>query len=1362
MIDHFPHMVRTASLAIFKNLLISACILAPGLVLMLRGRPTAGMIVLMLGSFSLMAASYSKPWRLSFWSCLIPPATGALCYVAQLYLFRHSLPPAWAIGAAAGGGVLVGILRGIVHKVYDEDGAIMAKRSIFYLLVWFLAIGCTQGFAQFGAKILFVRGGLLTGAFSTAMLLVVSLFLLVRFGLSRRRLHLAAPASAALLIVTILGFATESARAASIDEARIKSEFARLINLSQYQYRGYQLEVPSSPDGGYPDATANFEFGKYFKNSGERGFAAQGQIFLAVSVWVFDDPAACQAKAREMYKREMGFREGSSGTASPIDINPGIGEFSAGLLYPYRSGGSGSRHEDHAFATAASGQIAVFARVLARDAQSHFDETWAPTVPVRIVSTLMPALIQAQATLSPTPGPNPYGDPNPDRNEGLPMEDTLGGSGSGRDGSSSGNDAIDEWLTSTGGWAFPDDPIARTVLVIAGLMTMAGIGSSVAQALATALQEALQRAAAEAGSPPSAPVLDPDGNPLDRDDDGRFLAPDENGDWVHMDRQQAEAAMDAIRAENAARASEQVEHDRATAEMTGKWQEDWERRAAAERAGRHAELDQEARNRQNIDSEGRIVEIAARNADWDILSRATDPGRMYDENGNLDVDYLNRIKDTLRDRLGREIAAPSASLEEPPGGWVGDFASNTAYDAIKNPLIRMGVGVLSSGSSEVVYQTWTAGEGMKEAAEQAVDRGEEMGTLDGLRSGFGTLVRENLPTETARTIAELREAERTGKEGPGWWQIGTSVVSDVMISVGLKDDAKNVLGGITRGDIHYRGGNTSLDEAIAPTRLTPAEAKAAAESGKLSSRARGALDEAQSSMGTEKGAGIRELDEAFQGGREAGRQRVQNLDEAVRDLDELKAGGRSSPEQIAAAERRVREDVLRVQGDKHAMNELNKLPRADGGTNRTIEAFNRDLEGIYHESDIGTRARIAEEYGVPIEDVELVKITNQPGKADATINPRAPDRVEPGLASAHAEGGKVERINGEPSAAQRSAFTEQNAEGLDGLRRRAREAAEAQGAAHGKKASFDRDMTMRVRIDGVLRDVPSNVTGRIYNEEFFGAAKGLDPGSVPKSRGEGFINTHLSADNHLRDIMEIDDVDAFASRLDQATTDRLNAEAYGTGQPDLDTATKDPFRGRDLIDAEGTAATIGFKQNHWLNESDRLREFAEDYGKQSRNLRAEADSLRATDPGGADLKARQADLIEQQRRRLLEASTSHHEEGMRQLVKQNDNMLNTRTGMMVDAHNAPNASIPIELVDKVNVLRQVQRGEISAPVAEATLRAMGTSTRTVSSQLSALVEGTQTLRPPGHVPIAPPKGQFDNLGPPRGFAGRDDGEGGES
>ncbi len=161
-----------------KSLTLTALVLGPGIALLLAGFQVMGMIWLFLGSFWLMARTYRKPWRLTVLSCFIPPVVTVASYLVQLWLFSgeaFSLP---AISVAILLGLLFGWWRGRSHQIYWEGNSLFAKRTYGYMVTWVLAYGLTQALAATASSVLLIRAGLVTGAFTTAVLMMVSVMLL--------------------------------------------------------------------------------------------------------------------------------------------------------------------------------------------------------------------------------------------------------------------------------------------------------------------------------------------------------------------------------------------------------------------------------------------------------------------------------------------------------------------------------------------------------------------------------------------------------------------------------------------------------------------------------------------------------------------------------------------------------------------------------------------------------------------------------------------------------------------------------------------------------------------------------------------------------------------------------------------------------------------------------------------------------------------------------------------------------------------------------------------------------------------------------------------------------------------------------
>ncbi|MGE0629674.1 MAG: hypothetical protein AB7O43_17835 [Hyphomicrobiaceae bacterium] len=181
-----------------KSMALSAAVLGPGLLLLALGQVMFGTIWLFVGSFAMVAWTYRRPWRLGLASCLIPPIAAGLCYMVQLILFANAQLPFLLVFGGVLAGCAAGWIRAQTHEVYLESGQYFAQRSIAYLAIWAAAFGVTQLLGLLASNVWLIRAGLVTGAFSTAMLAVVSIVVL------RKRAIVGAHAAALLFAAAVI------------------------------------------------------------------------------------------------------------------------------------------------------------------------------------------------------------------------------------------------------------------------------------------------------------------------------------------------------------------------------------------------------------------------------------------------------------------------------------------------------------------------------------------------------------------------------------------------------------------------------------------------------------------------------------------------------------------------------------------------------------------------------------------------------------------------------------------------------------------------------------------------------------------------------------------------------------------------------------------------------------------------------------------------------------------------------------------------------------------------------------------------------------------------------------------------------
>lgn len=396
--------------------------------------------------------------------------------------------------------------------------------------------------------------------------------------------------------------------------------------------------------------------------------------------------------------------------------------------------------------------------------------------------------------------------------------------------------------------------------------------------------------------------------------------------------------------------------------------------------------------------------------------------------------------------------------------------------------------------------------------------------------------------------------------------------------------------------------------------------------------------------------------EAFIKGREAGAKKVSDIESTFRKLSENPSSKDLADEFNKAVEA--------VQLDKHAMQHLNSIKGPQGDSIR--KAFNQRMAGIYDESLEKAKIRIAKEYGVSPDDVKIVNPTNIKG---GTI----PEHDSMGFAK-----NKVTTTSATDSVPYQPKLT-----GIEDVKV--------------DKSSFDKDVTIRINqktinprtgeaVEGFV-DVPKADTKRVYNEEFY---KANHKGEVPRTP-DGKIDT-----------AKIDD---YAEKMDQSTTDRLDAEAYGIGDKDLQTSTMDAARYRNLDDVGAVAKTMEFKADEWAKRADKAR----------------ADAEKALKEGNLDLYAE----LNQKTEGLLE-------ESMRQTTKQFDNMVVKRiveVNRKAGFPDVPVAKIPLTLQKAIAIMKKVGKEDgLTAAEAEKALELMNLSPRQVAEMSSSMVESLQKLK----------------------------------
>jgi hypothetical protein len=470
---------------------------------------------------------------------------------------------------------------------------------------------------------------------------------------------------------------------------------------------------------------------------------------------------------------------------------------------------------------------------------------------------------------------------------------------------------------------------------------------------------------------------------------------------------------------------------------------------------------------------------------------------------------------------------------------------------------------------------------------------------------------------------------------------------------------------------------------------------------------------------------------AFEQGRIEGAKKVDDLEQAIQNK-------KANPDSLKA-QKELDEAIDAVQQDKHAMQDMNRRPQ-DASSQELRQEFNRELKTSYEQAHDTARQRIADEYGVPVEKVKVVKPTNSPGV-----------------------GGQVEAAD--PRGFAKKQDPNFKTDPNDYVQKKP---GEFEVDANGEKVSFDQDVTYRVEQDKVIDprtgevksgyvDVPKDDAKRIYEQEFY------------KSRHNGELPTKT---NPKTGEIEVDTkaVSDYNKKMDQATTDRLDAEAYGNGDKDLQTAVKGEYKGRDFDDVEGVGKTMEYKQNEWKNDAHAANVEAEKLRAESKNLRAEGDIE------GANLAAKRAESFEARAEGLTE-------EGYRQTTKQYGNQLearvdavnqqaykqqhgelpmkqNPKTGQaevdmdkirefVSENRKNPNvrvAEIPPKLTEAVDIMKKTGEPGFSPVEVDAKLRAIGYDSDKVVQQMSSNIEALQKFKGAGSGVMDPTSTEFNRNG----------------
>lgn len=195
-------LAGTIAKALLKTLATLAVTVALSLLLW-RLDPRIGMLVLVVGPVLSMIQSYKHEWPLHWATILLPAFAAVASFVVQLATF----PVGQAVSFLAPAilfGLLLGSLQGRGHRIHLRGTRVMAQRTWLTLVVWTVCFLTTQAAALFNLREI-VGLSMAGGAFSTAMVLGLSLVLFSRYRKGRRQVvRLKKAAQLAVLLIAFM------------------------------------------------------------------------------------------------------------------------------------------------------------------------------------------------------------------------------------------------------------------------------------------------------------------------------------------------------------------------------------------------------------------------------------------------------------------------------------------------------------------------------------------------------------------------------------------------------------------------------------------------------------------------------------------------------------------------------------------------------------------------------------------------------------------------------------------------------------------------------------------------------------------------------------------------------------------------------------------------------------------------------------------------------------------------------------------------------------------------------------------------------------------------------------------------------
>ncbi len=796
-----------------KGLALSAAVLGPGLFLLENDQLVAGMLWLFAGSFGMMAWSYRRPWRLMWFTCFLPPLASLLCFLIQLELLFNARPPPWLLFVAACGGAVTGLVRAKTHKVYRENGAIMAQRTLFYLVVWIVAYAATQLLAWVSRDIFITAAGLVTGMFATVMLWTVSFVIFTQF----RRLKKATTATANSFIM-LFSLALLSSVAVSppvlADTLPYPDQIIdALVEKSDFTFRGKPLIVGAKlrqHRDGYVKAvgfTTSQVVKEYRSQAGEESlYVAFALIRYNSSEEAKAGMAASLGNARKRHAKTT-----YQARHRPFNETRHLPNRAELTFQQTPYGGIGTLGTS-------SGRWAFSLRVQVGNSSHTLDESFLEDFLVSrakaIISNLptesAPPNLTGGATANQKTADSFTDSPAPTNHRDIDYLDDPP------------YDPPDSKVKLDSDDAKIVTITIATILIAAGIAIQ--IANSIAAALAQALQsgvqltteeinqaiaEGLEKSSTEVletghGPPPTpkGPTLyDKQGEPFERNQRGEYRAPDERGEWVWMDQQSARQASAALRQELAQRKTEMDRHNRETEQILAASRSAINLRNQQQQDAFQQHQQQQAQQQTLQEhTHNRVIKAMAQRAEQQ-------GGALKEEVEQLVADNnVEGLSDLYRDQLKKQIIAgqTTAAAEEryEKALATGETIARGTVAASKAALMAVG-GPAGVGATAVAVGSVSAAE---EGTESLV-RGDSLetfvkktaiGFLSGAKDG-AVSVYTNLPgtgkmakllvpagADAAETYVRTGDARQALVSG-GLTLAGDSVAGKV-------DGLKNVVG----------------------------------------------------------------------------------------------------------------------------------------------------------------------------------------------------------------------------------------------------------------------------------------------------------------------------------------------------------------------------------------------------------------------------------------------------------------------------------------------------------------------------------------------------------------------------------------